>query len=72
VPGATTFEVDFAFMLRRGHDPVEVVQDHHELGLFPRQLWLGLCRRAGFEPQIRKVVHPEFAPQESELPLCRR
>lgn len=71
-PGATTFAVDYAYMLREGDGPVELVHDHHELGIFPRQRWLDLCRQAGFEPRIRTVVHSEFAPRESELLLCSR
>lgn len=71
-PSDTTVETDFAFLLRSGPGPARVVHDHHTTGLFERELWLDLCRRAGFEPEIRMVrdTKPEVA--EREVILCRR
>jgi len=71
-PSDTTAETDFAFLLRSGSGPARVVHDHHTMGLFERELWLDLCRRAGFEPEIRTVrdTQPEIV--EREVVLCRR
>lgn len=71
-PGSPSFTVDFAYLLREGSAPVRVVSDRHEQGLFPRRLWLELCSKAGFEAEVRSVVHSELAPRKSELFLCRR
>jgi len=50
-PTDTTYTVDFAYLLREGRGPVEVVQDTHVFGIFPRQTWLNLLRESGFEPR---------------------
>ena len=53
-PGDTTYEVDYAVILReRGQEP-RIVHDHHVEGLFPEHTWLYLFEQAGFEPS----VHP--------------
>ena len=70
-PGGTAYTVDFAYMLREADGPVELLHDRHEHGLFPRETWLDLCRRAGLDPEIRTVVHSALAPRKSELLLCR-
>jgi SAM-dependent methyltransferase len=71
-PRDTTIEIDFAFLLRSGSDPVEVVHDHHTAGLFEREVWLDLCRQSGFEPEIHRVRITEGEPIGSEVILCRR
>jgi SAM-dependent methyltransferase len=51
-PGDTTYEVDFAVILReRGQEP-RVVHDHHVEGLFPEHTWLYLLEQVGFEPTV--------------------
>jgi SAM-dependent methyltransferase len=71
-PGDDTVETDFAFLLRSGSGPAKLVHDHHTTGLFEREVWLDLCRRAGFEPEIHlvRVKEPELI--EMEVVLCRR
>jgi SAM-dependent methyltransferase len=71
-PTDTTVETDFAFLLRTGSGPARVVHDHHTTGLFERELWLDLCRRAGFQPETHLVrtTQPELF--ETEVVLCRR
>jgi SAM-dependent methyltransferase len=71
-PADTTVETDFAFLLRTGSGPARVVHDHHTTGLFERELWLDLCRRAGFQPETHLVrtTQPELF--ETEVVLCRR
>lgn len=71
-PSDDLYSVDFAIILRVQGEPPRVVADHHVLGLFERGRWLDLCRQVGFEPGIRKVVHSELAPRESEMILCRK
>jgi SAM-dependent methyltransferase len=71
-PSDTTVETDFAFLLRSGSGPAEVVHDHHQTGLFERELWLDLCREAGFQPEIHVVHHTLHEVLETEAILCRR
>jgi SAM-dependent methyltransferase len=71
-PADDVFTVDFAIMLRKTGQPVRVVHDRHNCGLFARDRWLALCRQAGFQPEITTVVHSDLAPQESELILSRK
>jgi trans-aconitate methyltransferase len=71
-PADTTIETDFAFLLRSGPDPVRVVHDHHTMGLFERELWLDLCRSAGFQPEIHPVRTTQPEVFETEVVLCRR
>jgi SAM-dependent methyltransferase len=66
------FTVDFAIMLRAKGGPVRIVHDHHVYGLFARDRWLALCRQAGFQPEIRTVVHSELAPAETDVIVCRK
>lgn len=71
-PGDTTVATDFAFLLRDGPGPAEAVHDHHVTGLFERELWLDLCRKAGFDPEIRPIRIREPEPIGMEAVLCRR
>jgi SAM-dependent methyltransferase len=71
-PADTIVETDFAFLLRSGSGPAEVVHDHHTTGLFERELWLDLCRKAGFEPEIHMVRSTQPEVIETEVVLCRR
>lgn len=61
-PGATTYTVDYALLLRDGDD-VRAVADRHVCGLFPRREWLELLAAAGFEgvktPPLDPAVHAE-------------
>lgn len=57
-PADTTYEVDFAILLRGRTDRVRLVHDRHVQGLFPRARWMRLLREVGFKPQLatdRKV-----------------
>jgi SAM-dependent methyltransferase len=65
-PADTTYTVDFAYLLREGRGPVEVIQDTHVFGIFPRQTWLNLLRESGFEPR------PVTDPWGREVFVCRR
>jgi SAM-dependent methyltransferase len=53
-PGATTFDVDYAILVRDTDGSVEVHHDRHTEGVFPRTTWLDAHVRAEFDvPQIR-------------------
>jgi hypothetical protein len=48
-PGDTTFEVDYAVVVREPGQEPRVVHDHHVEGLFPEHTWLYLLDQAGFD-----------------------
>jgi SAM-dependent methyltransferase len=48
-PSDTTYTVDFAYMLRRGAEPIHVIHDTHTFGLFSRDQWLRMFRESGFD-----------------------
>jgi len=52
-PSDTTYQVDYAILLRHEDGSVEVHHDRHEEGLFSRQAWLDLLVDIGFEPSAR-------------------
>jgi SAM-dependent methyltransferase len=53
-PGATTFNVDYAILVREADGSVSLHHDRHEEGVFPRATWIEAFTRAGFgTPQIR-------------------
>jgi SAM-dependent methyltransferase len=56
-PDDTTYQVDYAMLLRETDGSVEVRQDRHVEGLFSRQAWLDLLADVGFEALA--VVDPE-------------
>ncbi|MBV9102774.1 MAG: class I SAM-dependent methyltransferase [Candidatus Eremiobacteraeota bacterium] len=47
-PDDTTYQVDFALLLRDGDGRLQVVHDAHTFGLFRREVWNRLLRDAGF------------------------
>jgi hypothetical protein len=51
-PGDTTYEVDYAVVVRESAQEPRVVHDHHVEGLFPEHTWLHLLEQAGFEPSV--------------------
>jgi hypothetical protein len=48
-PEDTTYEVDFAILLREPGRPVRMVQDHHTFGLFADATWRRLTAESGLE-----------------------
>jgi SAM-dependent methyltransferase len=63
VPGASSYVVDYALVVREPDGEPRVVHDRHELGLFPEATWLGLLRGAGLEPLELPVANPWAAEQ---------
>lgn len=51
-PADTTYDVDFAILVREGDDAVRAVHERHVLGLFPRATWLHLLASTGFTSRI--------------------
>ena len=55
-PSDTTYTIDFAYLLREQNKPVRVIHDTPVFGIFPRETWMSLLRKTGFEP--RAVADP--------------
>ncbi|RKH97025.1 class I SAM-dependent methyltransferase [Corallococcus sp. AB038B] len=68
-PEDSTYQVDFAFLLRDG-DTVQAVHDRHVEGLFTRDTWDRVLTQAGFrvEPLKRPLGDGAF----DDIFLCRR
>lgn len=56
-PTDSVYSVDYAYMLRDGEGPVRVVHDHHEEGIFPRDVWMRILADAGFDPEALTIHH---------------
>jgi SAM-dependent methyltransferase len=69
-PGDTTYEVDFAVVVRERGQAPRVVHDHHVEGLFPEHTWLYLLERAGFEATVDHA--PAYADEESQAAFVGR
>ena len=72
-PTDTTYEVDFAILLRGKAGGVRLEHDRHVLGLFSRARWMRLLREVGFKPRV--VKHRDvrdaflaFRPVEARVP----
>lgn len=51
-PDDTTYEVDFAVLVREPGRATRVVHDHHVLGVFAEHTWLALLESAGLRPSV--------------------
>ena len=51
-PTDTTYQVDFAILLRNQKGEARVVHDRHLQGLFPRAQWLRLMREVGLKAVV--------------------
>jgi SAM-dependent methyltransferase len=54
-PNDTTYQVDYAFLLREPDGSVSSDSDHHQEGLFPRASWLAWIRDAGFSSPRSRI-----------------
>lgn len=70
-PADSTFDVDFAMMLREGGRIMDVVHDHHCFGLFSRDEWLGLLAEVGFSARAETFLHSTAPDQPYEV-FCGR
>ena len=66
-PESPTYTVDFAFLLRRGDEPLRVVHDRHECGLFSRAVWLDLLTEVGFRASALPFPLSDAGPSERRL-----
>jgi SAM-dependent methyltransferase len=54
----TTYEVDYAIVVRGGDGSTRVVHDRHVLGLFPEATWIDLLCEVGLEPLPLPLANP--------------
>ncbi|MBP7431896.1 MAG: class I SAM-dependent methyltransferase [Candidatus Hydrogenedentes bacterium] len=66
------YVTDMAYLLRDGSGAVEVVHDHHVMGLFPRAVWLELIAAAGFQPLAVPFAHSSYSDTGHEVFLGLR
>jgi len=52
----STYDVDFAVLLREPGQKPRVVHDHHVEGLFAEHTWLHLLEHAGFSPVVDRAA----------------
>ncbi len=58
-PTDTTYDVDFAFLLREAGEETRVEYDRHVCGVFPEALWSALIEQAGLELVDFDVEDPD-------------
>lgn len=63
-PEDTTYEVEYAVLVREPGKDVRAVHDHHLEGLFPAHVWLTLLEQAGFRVTVDRSDDPE-TPQQA-------
>ena len=66
-PGASSYVVDYAILVREPGTAVRVIHDRHVLGLFPEATWRRLLGEAGLEPLALPVENPYAAEQAAFL-----
>ena len=71
-PAATTYVVDYAYLLRESDGSVHVEHDRHVEGLFPRETWLGLLHEVGFSHETLPFEHLALEPGRHEVFVCVR
>jgi SAM-dependent methyltransferase len=58
-PNDSTYLMEMTYRLEETGRPARVIEDPHELGLFPRATWLALFGAAGLEPTVVPFEHSE-------------
>jgi SAM-dependent methyltransferase len=66
-PADTTFQVEYAYLLRDADGSVRSVQDRHVVGLFGREEWLGALRAEGFAAHALPFEHSELPTGATEM-----
>lgn len=66
-PKDSTYISDMVYLIKDKAGNVQVEHDRHLLGIFPRQTWLNLLSRAGFEAQTIPFEHSEVEPGTLEV-----
>lgn len=71
-PRDTSYQVDYAFLLRDGDD-TWVEHDRHVEGLYPRAQWLEIIESAGFvNARALPLEHSEVEPGVHEVFVCEK
>jgi SAM-dependent methyltransferase len=68
-PNDSTYQVDYAFLLRE-ESTVTAVHDRHVEGLFSKATWLRVLTESGFEAET--VARPIGNGEQDQTFLCRR
>jgi SAM-dependent methyltransferase len=64
-PTDSTSTTEYAFLIRDADGSVQVAQDTHVLGLFPRELWIGVLTDAGFSARsVAEITTEDHRPRE--------
>ena len=66
-PADTTYQVDYAYLLREANGSTRVEHDRHIEGLFARGDWLRLLSEVGFNPKVVPFEHSELEPGRYEI-----
>ena len=66
-PSDTTYQVDYAYLIRSSDGSIRVVHDRHIEGLFARADWLRLLEEVGFRPAVVPFDHSELEPGSYEV-----
>lgn len=70
-PSDTTVIADYAFLLREENGSIRVEHDRHEVGLFPRAVWIATLEEAGFTDVERILFEHSDVEEGLELFLGR-
>ncbi len=70
--GNCTYVTGMAYLLRDEKGAVEVIHDHHFMGLFPKNVWLELIAATGFKPLEVPCEHSSYNDTEREVFLGMR
>ena len=71
-PKDSTYISDMVYMIKDEAGMVQIEHDRHLLGIFPRQTWLTLLAKAGFETQSIPFEHSEVEPGTLEVFVGRK
>jgi hypothetical protein len=71
-PNDTTYQVDYACLLRERDGSIRAEHDRHVEGLFARGDWLRWLSEAGFEPRVVPAEHSELEPGQYEMFVAAR
>ncbi len=71
-PSDSTVLTDFVYLLHEDGQEPRCILDRHVEGLFSRDVWLKLLAGAGFQTEVRPLVHSEVPPGTIEIFIARR
>lgn len=66
-PADTTVETVMFILYREQGKPLEIAQDRHAQGLFPRATWINLLQECEFDVETRPFVEGNFGQQHTML-----